>query len=80
MKVVFTQNCTMSVGNMTVMKFKEGDEYDLDGTALSNALADGRCVAAKQKVEKPAPEENKAVEPAVENKASIFKKIIKKGK
>lgn len=65
MKVIFTQNCTMSVGNMTVKAFVEGDEYELEGQALANALANGRCIP---KAEKPAPVEVKADEPVDENK------------
>lgn len=62
MKVIFTQNCTMSVGNMTVKKFVEGEEAELDGVALNNALADGRCVPAP---ENPV-EENKMAAPVLE--------------
>lgn len=75
MLVVFKQNCTLSIGNMTVKSFVEGEEFDLQGDALAKALAAGRC---EPKAEKPAPEENKQAQPVVENKA--VKKTSKKAK
>lgn len=75
MRVRFLQNCTMSVGNMTVKSFVEGQEDELDGTALASALADGRCAPIQ---DKPAPEETKQANPVVENKG--VKKPSKKAK
>lgn len=75
MKVIFTQNCTFSIGNMTVKTFAEGEEFDLEGDALAKALADGRCIP---KPAKPAPEENKKIQPVEENKAVSATKTKKK--
>jgi len=73
MRVKFLQNCTMSIGNMTVKSFVEGDEYELEGDALAKGLADGRCEEARL-------EETKQINPVVENKSLDQKKPSKKGK
>lgn len=67
MHVIFTQTCSISVGNLTVRKFLEGHSYELDGAALASALADGRCIPAP---EKPKPQETKQVVPVEETKLS----------
>jgi hypothetical protein len=77
MLVIFTQNCTMSIGNMTVKAFIENEEYELEGEVLAKSLAEGRCIP---KPEKPTPSETKQAEPVAENKAVGHPKPSKKAK